>query len=126
MMTKTATCKTCQRCNGTGFVGTPVVHLGVPGLCMSCDGCGTRRWVDSDEAKTRKITELERDLADCQERGENYKLALARYEMQNRRGGAKTTALEGLAKCRQHWLRVNAELKAVHAGEVAGYWEAGR
>jgi hypothetical protein len=32
---------TCNRCKGTGFRSTPVLHLGIPGLCYGCDGDGT-------------------------------------------------------------------------------------
>jgi hypothetical protein len=31
----------CNRCSGRGMRDTPVVHLGVPGLCYGCDGDGT-------------------------------------------------------------------------------------
>jgi hypothetical protein len=30
----------CTRCNGSGLVGGPVVHLGVPGNCFRCGGTG--------------------------------------------------------------------------------------
>ncbi|QSY98623.1 hypothetical protein J2J97_32485 (plasmid) [Rhizobium bangladeshense] len=31
----------CNRCAGKGLRDTPVVHLGIPGLCYGCDGVGT-------------------------------------------------------------------------------------
>jgi hypothetical protein len=31
----------CNRCNGRGFRDTPVLHMGVPGLCYGCNGAGT-------------------------------------------------------------------------------------
>lgn len=31
----------CNRCSGKGSRVTPVVHLGVPGLCYGCDGDGS-------------------------------------------------------------------------------------
>lgn len=31
----------CNRCNGKGTRDTPVLHLGVPGLCYGCNGAGT-------------------------------------------------------------------------------------
>lgn len=39
--------KTCRRCQGTGFVGGPVVHAGAPGGCFTCDGLGQ---VEGDKA----------------------------------------------------------------------------
>lgn len=40
----------CRRCRGTGNVGTRRVHLGVPGLCLGCDGRGQ---VEGDPATLR-------------------------------------------------------------------------
>lgn len=31
----------CNRCSGKGFRDTPVMHMGVPGLCYGCNGVGT-------------------------------------------------------------------------------------
>lgn len=31
----------CNRCSGKGMRDTPVVHMGVPGLCYGCNGAGT-------------------------------------------------------------------------------------
>ena len=41
--------RTCLRCKGKGFRNTPVVHLGVVGLCYGCDGSGTQGWVTREE-----------------------------------------------------------------------------
>jgi hypothetical protein len=30
----------CTRCAGTGHVDSPQIHLGIPGLCLDCDGDG--------------------------------------------------------------------------------------
>lgn len=48
----------CRPCRGTGNVGTRRVHLGIPGLCFSCDGRGQ---VEGDAATLRaRCAETER------------------------------------------------------------------
>lgn len=127
MTTATASkVKTCCRCSGKGFVGVPVAHLGIPGLCMSCDGCGKRRWVSSEQATARKVAELQREQAECQKRGEECKQAYASSPIQQRRG-AKSTAMIELEKARTGWRRAAAELQQILGGQVvAGFWEAAR
>jgi hypothetical protein len=118
--------KTCQRCGGTGFVGLPIPHRGVPGLCMSCDGCGSRRWVCPTEAASRRVAELQKMQADCEKRGTECKTALAQSEHQRRRG-AKSAAAQQLEFARRDWRTANEELTAILAGRaVDGFWEAGR
>ena len=52
---------------------TPVVHLGVPGLCFGCDGSGVQRWVDAvaitaelQRRHDRHVAEINQAIADCQ------------------------------------------------------------
>lgn len=44
-MADTTKTKTCSRCKGIGYVNSPVVHRGVPGLCYACDGTRKQVWV---------------------------------------------------------------------------------
>lgn len=45
----------CTRCRGKGLIDTPVLHLGVPGLCYACDGKGTRAAQAANRERDRKI-----------------------------------------------------------------------
>lgn len=65
--------RACKRCNGSGFRNTPVVHLGVPGLCFGCNGSGTQGWVEADRITAerqrsldRHIAEINQIIADCE------------------------------------------------------------
>ena len=64
--------RTCKRCNGSGFRSTPVVHLGVPGLCYGCNGSGVQTWVEAavitaerQRSVDRHIAEVKQIIADC-------------------------------------------------------------
>ena len=65
--------RTCKRCNGSGFRSTPVLHLGVPGLCYGCNGSGVQKWVEAvvitaerQRLIDRHIIELNQVIADCE------------------------------------------------------------
>ena len=65
--------RTCLRCKGTGFRSTPVVHLGVAGLCFGCNGRGKQVWVTADQINgdrdalwARHFKLLKQDAADAQ------------------------------------------------------------
>jgi len=66
--------RTCKRCNGSGFRSTPVLHLGVPGLCYGCNGSGVQKWVEAvvitaerQRSVDRHIVEVKQIIADCKE-----------------------------------------------------------
>lgn len=44
----------CNRCNGRGFRDTPVMHMGIPGLCYGCNGVGTYEAFAAIQAEARK------------------------------------------------------------------------
>lgn len=50
---------TCRRCKNTGMVPSHVRHLGIPGLCMGCDGRGVK---EGDKAELARI-KAENDYA---------------------------------------------------------------
>ena len=65
--------RTCKRCSGSGFRSTPVLHLGVPGLCYGCNGSGVQSWVDAatvtlerQQAQDRHIAEVKKAIEDCE------------------------------------------------------------
>lgn len=65
--------RTCNRCSGTGFRNTGVLHLGVPGLCYGCNGSGTQGWFDAEFVTAEKqrfhdrhIAEVKGIISDCQ------------------------------------------------------------
>lgn len=65
--------RTCKRCSGSGFRSTPVLHLGIPGLCYGCNGSGVQQWVEAvvitaerQRSIDRHIIELNQIIADCE------------------------------------------------------------
>lgn len=65
--------RTCKRCNGSGSRNTPVIHLGVPGLCYGCNGIGVQQWVEAVAITAERqrsidlhVIELNKALADCE------------------------------------------------------------
>lgn len=50
------TTKPCRRCGGTGNVKSPVVHMGIPGLCYKCDGAGVLVLVSAATLRAAQAT----------------------------------------------------------------------
>lgn len=44
----------CNRCSGKGFRNTPVIHMGIPGLCYGCNGVGTYEAFAAVQKEARK------------------------------------------------------------------------
>ena len=69
--------RTCLRCKGTGFRNTPVVHLGVPGLCYGCNGSKKQRWFTIERLNEIRDNQWERELSEIKRDGENMKTVLS-------------------------------------------------
>ena len=69
--------RTCKRCNGTGSRNTPVVHLGVPGLCYGCDGAGTQVRVPVATLQAAERAGIARHRAELEELARNAEAAYA-------------------------------------------------
>lgn len=73
--------KTCNRCKGTGFWGeTPVCHLGVPGLCVKCDGKGFQRFFTAEEVLAEQLKKAEKARADVEAEAADLKAYMAGHE----------------------------------------------
>lgn len=80
MTTAATKTKTCTRCKGTGFKSTPVVHMGVPGLCYGCDGKGVQRWVSKEQLDARLAGRWERHFAELEREGKELADLVAFWE----------------------------------------------
>ena len=66
--------KTCPRCNGTGTVTSPVVHMGVSGGCFQCNMKGIVRWASREELNegidkrvSKRLIEIQQNVDDKKE-----------------------------------------------------------
>jgi hypothetical protein len=66
MTTTTPKTKTCKACRGTGKKSTPVLHLGVPGLCYQCDGAGEQVRVSAEQVRLAYVQAAEAHMAELE------------------------------------------------------------
>ena len=83
--------RTCTRCNGTGMLNTPVVHLGVPGLCFGCDGQKVQVLVPAATLQAVRKANIRRRRAELEERARvTEDLHRKRLERRRRRADVDT------------------------------------
>ncbi len=73
--------RTCLRCKGKGMRNTPVVHLGVPGLCYGCDGKGVQVWRTAEQLNKVTDSMYEREFAQLKVEGTQLADAVEFYSL---------------------------------------------
>lgn len=110
MSTTTAPTRRCNRCAGTGSRPSPVMHLGVPGLCFDCNGA---RVVPQDFYKKR--------AADQRRYRERKDIAYALGAYLEARREARTDRLVGLTGDRR--FRVAPLLRCYERVLICTVWD---
>ena len=93
--------RTCLRCKGKGFRNTPVVHLGVPGLCFGCDGSGTQGWVTRDELNGKRDAQWARHFESLAQEAADAKTVLEFLELFAHLGDGSKVGERGVRRRRR-------------------------
>lgn len=100
----------CKRCNGKGIGNWHVIHLGVPGLCYACDGCGQQAKLTMEERVQLFIAAKESHLKELEDEAARIK----EIHSHGRQSQFRTNRLEeNLERLRETYRAVKKELKAV-------------
>jgi len=118
MTTTTPKTKTCKACRGTGKKSTPVLHLGVPGLCYQCDGAGEQVRVSAEQVQLAAEKATESHLAELEEEAALLKL------MREKNPRSARFVERKLAELRETWKTVNR--KAKNAPKARAKWVSPR
>ncbi len=132
--------RTCLRCKGKGFKSTPVVHLGVVGLCYGCDGKGVQKWVTKDQINGDRDSQWQRHFDRIEREGKELAGLVSFYEtFQSWRPDEPSTPTEkrlsrrlrsrlretkkGLEDLRKHWAG-SKQLQRSEKLATRGEWRA--